>query len=216
MPIASKTSGFSFPNFSSSNNSGSIEFDHAPPWEIPLPAMDPQNVGSLTTRSTDSNGVVTLATGHSITTGMVVDVYWAGGVRYGMDATVAGDAVTVDGGDGDVLPAALTAITGVYEQIEINPLNLDGDNAQFAAVIYRNTADQTAKAHIDFQDTGSAQVAEHDLVHETANGGHNHVRNIAGGDANPYTGNPITKGFASHNSLSAATLYIMAGIDSTP
>lgn len=216
MGSANKTQSFSFPTYSSNNNSGAIEFDNTAEYAIDLPAVDPQNNGSLTTRTDDNTGVATLSAGHNITTGMVVDVYWATGVRYGMGATVSGNAVTIEGGAGDVLPVQSTAITAVCEQVEINPLNLDGDEAQFVAVIYKNAADQTAKAHIQFQDVDDDEIAEHDLVHETANGGHAHVNDIAGGDANPYTGDVITKGFASHTSTSDAKLYVLIGIDATP
>jgi len=203
------------PGYSFNDQSAAVAFDNFNSYEIALPATAAAKSGTLTTRTDDDTGVATLATGHAITTGMVVDVYWTGGVRYGMDATVSGLAVTVDGGAGDNLPAQDDPVT-VVEQIEINPLNLDGDNAQMVAVMYRNPASATAKAHIDLQDSGSATIAEHDLVHETAVGGMNGVTNIAGGDTNIYTGNPITKGFCSHNGSTAGILYVLAGIDSTP
>lgn len=66
--------------------------------------------GTLSTRTTDSNGVVTAQASHGIVTSDTVDVYWDGGVRYGMTATVATNDITVDGGAGDVLPAAATAV----------------------------------------------------------------------------------------------------------
>lgn len=215
MASANKTSAFTFGGvLSSSNNSGAIEFDDQYLYEVELPAMDAQNVGTLTTRTDDDTGVATLTTGHSITTGMVVDVYWSGGVRFGMDATVSGNDVTIDGGDGDNLPAQSTAITGVYEQVEKDPLYIDGDLVEFVAVIYRNTADQTAKAHINLKDAAGDKIAEHDLVHDQANGGHAFVSDIAGGDTNLYTGDPITKGYGSHNSTSAAVIYVAVGRDS--
>ena len=49
--------------------------------EVTLPAG---KAGSLTTRTDDDTGVATLTPGHGITTSDTVDVYWAGGVRYGM------------------------------------------------------------------------------------------------------------------------------------
>lgn len=213
---ANKTSGFTFPGLSSSNNSGAISFDGVHLYPVTLPAMDPQNVGTLTTRTDDNTGVATLTAGHNIVSTDVVDVYWAGGVRYGMVATVTVNAVALEGGDGDVLPAQDTVITGVYEQIAVDPLNLDGDNAAFVALLYRNPADQSGKAHVNLQDSGSLTIKEADLVHESANGGHAHVYNITGGDANVFTGNPITKAKLSHNSIQEATLYIAAGFNATP
>lgn len=69
--------------------------------------------GSVTTRTDDNTGVITMSAGHGFTTGQKVDVFWTGGSRRGMDATVATNAVTVDGGNGDVLPALSTAITAM-------------------------------------------------------------------------------------------------------
>lgn len=215
MPTAKHSRSFTFPGYSFNDQAAAVSFDNVNAYEIPLAALVAAQTGTLTTRTDDDTGVATLSTGHGITTGMVVDVYWSGGVRYGMDATVSVNAVTVDGGAGDVLPSQDDPVT-VVEQVEINPLNLDGDNAKIVGVFYRNASDQSAKAHIDLQDSGSSQIAEHDLVHETANSGLNAVTNISGGDTNIYTGNPITKGFASHDSESAGTLYVLAGIDSTP
>lgn len=69
--------------------------------------------GSVTTRTDDNTGVVTMSAGHGFTTGQKVDVFWTGGSRRGMDATVATNAVTVDGGSGDALPVVSTAITAM-------------------------------------------------------------------------------------------------------
>ena len=215
MQTARKNTSFTFPGFTFNDQSSPVEFDNVSAYEIALPALVAAQVGTLSTRTDNNTGIATLSTGHGITTGMVVDVYWAGGVRYGMDATVATNAVTVDGGAGDNLPSQGVAVT-VVEQVEINPLNLDGDAAQIVGVFYRNASDQAAKAHIDMQDSGSATIEEIDLVHETAVGGCNNIVNISGGETNVYTGNVITKGFASHNSLSAGIVYVLAGIDSTP
>ena len=65
--------------------------------------------GSLTTRTDANTGVVTLGAGHSIVTGKV-DVAWTGGARCNMDATVNGNACTIDGGEGDDLPIATTTV----------------------------------------------------------------------------------------------------------
>lgn len=215
MPTGRATRTASFPGYSFADQASAVSFDNFNAYEVTLPAVAAADTGTLDTRTDDDTGTVGLASGHTIVTSDVCDVYWDGGVRYGMTATVTGDDAALDGGAGDVLPIATTSCT-VVKQTEINPLNLDGDNAQLVGVFYRNASDQTAKAHIDLQDSGSASIAEHDVVHETANGGLSEVTNISAGDTNIYTGNPITKGFASHDSAYAATIYILAGIDSTP
>lgn len=69
--------------------------------------------GSLSTRTGDTQGVITFAGGNrGLTTSETLDVYWAAGSRLGMSITnVAGALVTVSGGAGDVLPAQNTALS---------------------------------------------------------------------------------------------------------
>ena len=198
------------------NRANAIEFDALTKYEVTLAALvTAQTGGTLSSRTDDDTGDVTLSSGHGIVTSDKVDVYWAAGVRYGMTATVAGAVVTVDGGAGDVLPAASTTGMAVVKQTELNPLDLDGDNADVIAVVYRNALDITAKAHADFQDSGSATIREVDLVHETEYGGLDETADIAGGDTNNYTGNPVTKGFFSHDSTQAGKIYVLAGLTVT-
>lgn len=178
-----------------------------------MTALAAAQTGTLSTRTDDDAGVASLSTGHGITTGMVCDVYWSGGVRYGMDATVSTNDVTLDGGAGDVLPAQSTAVT-VVQQTEIN-LNFDGDDMLFIVVTYRNASDSTACAHVDFQDAGDASIQEIDLVVENAGStglvrNHN-VFNISGGDSNVFTGNRVTHVAASHDSASTGYIYIYCG-----
>lgn len=106
----------------------------------PVTAVPVAKTGSLTTRTDDDTGVVAAATGHGITTGQKVDLYWSGGSRLSMDATVSGDDITLDGGDAnsDVLPAAATAVTlmahaaGASESAVFTPAGLQ------AMVFYTN------------------------------------------------------------------------------
>ena len=68
--------------------------------------------GTLTTRTSDSVGVVTVAS-HSITTSDTVAIFWGGGYRYGVAVSATG-ATTISigsGGAGSVLPASSTALT---------------------------------------------------------------------------------------------------------
>ena len=81
--------------------------------------------GTLTTRTDNDTGIATLSTGHGLVTGNKVDVVWAGGSRIGMDATVSGNAVTVNLGAGTNLPAQDTAVT-LYRRLIINQV-FDGD-----------------------------------------------------------------------------------------
>jgi|GEM_PF-790440 len=214
MPTGNYRKTFSFPDHSFSDNAANVSFDRADAYEVTLAAINSNNTGTLSTRTDNDTGVASLTSGHTIGDGNTVDVYWSGGVRYGMTASVSGNEVTIDGGAGDNLPVQDTAIT-VTTRTRIN-CSFDGDNIDIIGVFYRNTDDTGAKAHVDFQDSGSNSINEVDLVHEKAAGGLNQVVNVDAGDSNTYSGNAITKAFASHDSEEAATIYILVGLDATP
>lgn len=212
VPYGRFTRQFEFPGYAFQSTQTPVTFDHPNPYIITVPAG---KAGSLTTRTDDNTGVATLSTGHGLATSDVVDVYWSGGVRYGMTATVATNAVTVDGGAGDVLPAQDTAVV-LCEQVAVT-CNIDGDNIELIGVLLKCDGDSAAKGHVDFLDSGNAQIHETDLVRYDQAGGFNHVADIANGDTNNYTGNPITQAKCSNGSSSAAIeIYILSGEDSTP
>lgn len=77
------------------------------------PSVPAAKTGSLTTRTDNDTGVLTMDSGHGFVTNNVIDVFWSGGYRRAMTATVATNAVTVDGGSGDNLPAVNTAVTAM-------------------------------------------------------------------------------------------------------
>jgi len=213
MPSAQELRSFSFPGYSFNDQSAAVTFVGTVTIEKTITALVAAQTGTLTTRTDDDTGIATLSTGHGIETADVVDVYWSGGVRYGMDATVSVNEITIDGGAGDNLPVQDTAVT-VVEQTAIE-VNFDGDDAQIIGIFYRNASDTAAKAHLDLQDVGDATIKEVDLVHESANGGCDNIWNISAGDTNDFTGNRVTHGAASHDSTSAGTLYILVGITAT-
>lgn len=68
--------------------------------------------GVLTTRTDNATGTLTMAAGHALVQGDIVDVHWAGGVRYGVAVgVVAGNSVPISGGSGDNLPVEDSAVT---------------------------------------------------------------------------------------------------------
>ncbi len=81
--------------------------------ELASPSIPVAKVGQLTTRTDADTGVLTMVTGHGFSTSDKIDVFWSGGRRRNMTATVATNAVTVDGGSGDDLPTNLTSITAM-------------------------------------------------------------------------------------------------------
>ena len=211
MPQAHKMWSFQFPDYAfSSDATNRISYVGNVVIEQVVPALIVAQTGTMTNKVDANTGDITLSTGHGIITADVVDVYFPAGVRYGMTATVAGLVVTVDLGAGVDLPVNTTACT-VVKQTEIE-VNFDGDDAQVVGILYRNPSDTTALANLDLQDVGDASIAALGLVHEKVNGADDNIYDIANGDTNVFTGNRITHGAASHDSLFAGTLYILVGI----
>jgi hypothetical protein len=113
--------------------------------EVPLPAA---KAATGWTKTDNDTGVATLPAGHGIQTGDKVDVYWAGGCRYGMTASVSGNDVTVDLGAGDSLPASSTAVT-VAKQVSIDT-DFAGDAVKLMAI------SASRRAHVDIRSTSAS------------------------------------------------------------
>lgn len=162
--------------------------------------------GALTTRTDDDTGELTMDSGHGITTGARLDVYWDGGARYGMTVgTVATNAVPIDGGAGDNLPADETDITA-FVPIQEEML-VTGNNAQFAfaksskrgIVVWTTSAPANVKAVVD------------------------ELEGTSGGGYQWFTGNGVTNPFAAaavarvyfSNGDSSGTNSMVAGIGTT-
>jgi hypothetical protein len=109
-----------------------VSFDNLFSREVLVPAG---RAASLTTRTDNDTGVATLsaANGGQFSTGDRLTLFWnVGGVkgsRRNMGATVAGDAITLDGGAGDVLPPAASAVVVGVQKI-ITGLNIDPTKVQ--------------------------------------------------------------------------------------
>lgn len=74
--------------------------------------------GTLTTRTNGTSGSITGESGHGITTGQVIDIYWDGGQCYGaVVGTVSGTTIPISSvAGGDALPIATTVLTlGIRE-----------------------------------------------------------------------------------------------------
>lgn len=180
--------------------------------EVTLPAG---KSGTLTTRTDDNTGVVTVASGHGITASDTVDVYWATGRRYGVDVT-ATDATTIsiDLGAGDNLPTQSTVVT-IVKQVVVNKA-IDGDNVAiigFLAQLAASTGFGTRITFFDAASAGGSAVGNGiDLDPNSP-----FVLDIEGGATNLLTGSPILSFVASNgDSSNACTLKIQGLQDITP
>ena len=179
--------------------------------QVTLPAG---KSGTLTTRTDDNTGIVTVASGHGITGSDTVDVYWAAGRRYGVDVT-ATDATTIsiDLGAGDNLPTASTAVV-ICKQVVANVM-LDGDNAKLVVVNFAVPGNSSSKSRVTFFDAvtggGSAVGSGLDL---SAN--EPRITDVTGGASNNYTGSVILSLAASNGGTAEGTLQVLAEVDATP
>lgn len=109
-----------------------VGFDHGA--SNPLAAAKP---GTLTTRTDNTDGVITLTAGHGLSTG-TFDIFWEGGSRRGVSATIATNACTITGGTtgSTALPVATTAVT--VAPIETENLAVAGDDVKAIAIYGSN------------------------------------------------------------------------------
>jgi hypothetical protein len=168
--------------------------------ELSLPAAE---AGTLSTRTSDTDGTATLGATHDIETGDVVDIYWDGGVAYGASVgTVAGTSVPFTGASGDVLPDQDTVIT-MDKQVEINT-DFDGDDMSMMAVV------STKRGHVCFEEDDDTVIVAQELL---ANEGWTWASNT--NVTNPLAGDPVGKVMVSNgDSTAAATLKIGVLYDS--
>lgn len=182
--------------------------DHANAYEITLPVA--YAISSWV--KTDANTAAgNLPSGHGQTDGKF-DVYWTGGMRYGVDGTISTNALSLDGGSGDDFPATANSTVVACKQVSVNTA-IDGDAISILALSLEYVdPNSTAVGHIDMQDGGAATIEEIDLAANAPL-----VWDITGGATNVFTGNVITVSKASHNNTSAAaTLKLLSLEDSTP
>ena len=165
----------------------------SPTEENAFPAGKP---GTLTTRTDDDTGVATLEADHGITDADTVDVYWSGGMRYGMTvSSVDGTAVSIDLGSGDNLPTETTALV-VTARIELDT-DVDGDLIELIAV------GSDRRGHVEFLTDGDASIVAIEL---TAGEAWTWVNGQ--GVSNPLTGDPIGKVQVTNGEATAGTLTV--------
>lgn len=99
------------------NESRQLSGDLAPIVDENLAAA---KTGTLTTRTSNSVGTLTMTTGHGIQTGDRLDLYWDGGQRRGITVgTVSVNSVPFTLGAGDNLPLVNTVITAMVPTVKV-------------------------------------------------------------------------------------------------
>jgi hypothetical protein len=173
-------------------------------------ALAAAKIGSLTTRTDNDTGTLTMAASHGITTGARLDIYWEeGGVkghRRGVTVgTVATNSVPIDGGAGDNLPTNLTAVTACVPSEE--EFLVTGNNAQFIA------AKSSRRGIIVFADV--SDVEKHYVATELeASTGGGYQWFTGNGVTNPLSGDTVTKVFFSNgDSAGTNAMAVSVGVN---
>lgn len=152
--------------------------------------------GTLSTRTDDDTGVLTVATGHGITTDDTVAVFWDGGSQYNVDVTaVAATTISIDVGDGTVLPAATTAII-VSKQLP-HAVAFTGDSLNVLAISCRQ------RASIEFFSSAPASLLRYDMA---TNEGRTWVSDID--VTNPLAGDTVATVRVANGSTTLTTLEL--------
>jgi hypothetical protein len=170
------------------------------------PSIPAAKAGTLTTRTDANTGVLTMSGGHGIISTDVIDVFWSGGSRRGMTATVSVNAVTVDGGTGDDLPAVSTVVSAM-KPVEVEFV-VDGDT-----VFGLGVSSDAAYAYVVFVDDADAEIAAATFRVTTAGRGKAWA---TGAGTNPLAGAVTSAVKFSHGSLSAAVMRACAVFGTPP
>ena len=137
--------------------------------------------GTLSTRTSDTVGTLTMSALHGITDGQRIAIFWTGGCCYlATVGTVATNSVPFTTGAGDVLPIATTAVkVGVMVDLDVD---FDGD------LLALMLASFTYRGVVVFTDVGPAVLGAKDVA---AGEGYGYVYGFS--QSNPLTGNPVDK-----------------------
>jgi hypothetical protein len=166
------------------------------------PVLPAAKTGSLTTRTSDTAGTLTMEADHGILEADVIDIYWDGGGCYGaVVGVVSGTSVPFTGASGDVLPDEDSDVTASVEQ------DVDTD---FEGDLLVMIGAKCAKvAQIGFYDGASLELhvdlAAGELWHWA----------LDGPGTNPLAGKSITHVVMTHGDTSEAVLTLGILYDST-
>ena len=161
--------------------------EHVSPYVFTL---DPGKAGTVSLKSDANTGELTLAGGHGILTGDVVDIHWRiAGTNYCQRkvtvGTVSGNVVPIDSGVGDDLPAAPQAIVCCKQRSEKVTANSAG--LQILGLLAKDVTGVAVEgAQLGFV-TGGGSVAYAPLLHLD-----DLVQSdVVAGEANPLGGTDI-------------------------
>jgi hypothetical protein len=165
------------------------------------PTLAAAKSGTLTTRTDSDTGTLTMSSGHGITTGAKVSIFWEGGSRYNVTVgTVSTNSVPFDLGAGDNLPVANTAVTVMVSQSE----DLVVEYGDLQALL----CGCTSPATVEFWSSAPALVAG---VQITADA--DYVWTVDDGTANPFGTTDIVTVKVAHGATAARQVNVLAFVN---
>lgn len=169
----------------------------------PVGGVPAAKTGTLTTRTDNDTGTLTMASGHGFLTSDVIDLFWSTGSRRGMTVgTVAGDSVPIDLGSGDNLPLVNTAITAMKQTL-ISLSTFVGDNVDVIS-LFSESASPSPYSYITFLTSIDAVIFSKRLTFSAQGGGGGYNWWTGKGETNPLTGQTVAKVAFSHGDSTGA------------
>lgn len=166
------------------------------PVDTTIPAAKPLTSWVKTDANTAAGN---LPAGHGLTDGKF-DVFWNGGKRYGVDGTIATNALSLDGGAGDDFPASGDLTVVVCPQTPLD-LTFDGDNLVLIGAI------STRGGLLIFRDSGGAVVGNPvELIASVPWGW------ATGRGTNPLRGNAVASGSVSNSDTAGSAGFKLTGL----
>ena len=160
-------------------------------------ALDAGIAGVLTTRTSDSVGVITVAEGHGITTSDTLGVFWTAASRYGVTITATtATTITIATGAGTVLPAVSSVVT-IGKEV-ITSLGHIGDDLKIFAVHSPN------RLSANIRDVTPATIEALDIA---AKESWAYISNFSG--ANPFAAVTLVTAVLANGGTTAVTANIL-------
>jgi hypothetical protein len=223
MPTATINKTYSLPGYSTLQANVTRAADNASVWGGPDAPITLNAAKAISDYAEGDPNIVTgnLTAGHGQTDG-TFDFYWTeSGVakcRYGVPVTFATNALTTTSdGAGDNFPSTGGATSPVLCKQKVVSTAIDGDNVSifWAALLFGNVS-ATGRGHVAFAESDDTAVGAINVSGIT-NGTAVADYDIAGGTANPLTGELIAKALVSHNDTTyTPTFQLCVLADSTP
>ena len=160
--------------------------------------LDAALAGTLSTRTSDTAGTLTMGANHGITDADIIAIFWTGGAAYlATVGTVDGLSVPFTGAAGDVLPVGEAPAVTVQIMTPLD-VDFDGDKAECVAVSF------SRRGVIVFEDSGDAVLDAADIA---AGEGYAYVEGLS--QSNPLTGNAVDEVWIANGDSTATNAFVL-------